>query len=228
METVSPPALRAETTGPFTVRVLANRRLSTDAFELTLARPPHFGFLAGQRLRLEYAGVQRDYSIVSAPAETDLRLCIRRVAGGRLTARLAQAGADETVTFTGPHGYFTFKASSRPAVFAATGTGIAPFCAMVGAGVTGFTLLHGVAAPADLHYRDLVQPRASVYVACLSAGRPAEPAHYRGRVTDYLRNRLPPRAYDFYLCGRQEMIRDATLLVDERFPGSLVYTEIFY
>jgi hypothetical protein len=47
-------------------------------------------------------------------------------------------------------------------------------------------------------------------------------------VTDYIRNRLPPRTYDFYLCGRQDMIRDVTLLVDERFDGSLVYSEIFY
>jgi len=228
METVRPPALRTKTAGPFTVRVLANRRLSANAFELTLARPPRFYFTAGQRLRLEYAGAQRDYSIVSAPAETDLRLCIRRVEGGRLSARLAHAGADDPMMFTGPHGYFTFKPSAHPAVFVATGTGIAPFCAMAGAGVSGFTLLHGVETPADLYYRDFIQARAAAYVACLSAGRPAEPVHYPGWVTDYLRNCLPPRACDFYLCGRQDMIRDATLLADERFPGSLVYTEIFY
>jgi ferredoxin-NADP reductase len=228
MATVRPPAPRATAAGAFTVRVRANRRLSANAFELTLTRPPDFSFLAGQRLRIECDGAQRDYSIVSSPAEPLLRLCIRRVAGGRLSARLAHADVDEALTFTGPHGYFTFKTSARPAVFAATGTGIAPFCAMAGDGVSGFTLLHGVKTPADLYYRDLIQPRASAYVACLSAGRPAEPAHHPGWVTDYIRNCLPPRAYDFYLCGRQDMIRDATLLIDERFPESLVYTEVFY
>ncbi len=35
-------------------------------------------------------------------------------------------------------------------------------------------------------------------------------------------------SYDLYLCGRQEMIRDATLMADERFPGSLVFSEFFY
>jgi len=228
MATVRPPDLRATAAGAFTVRVRANRRLSANAFELTLTRPPDFSFLAGQRLRLEYAGAQRDYSIVSAPSETVLRLCIRRVEGGRLSERLAHAGADDPLTFTGPHGYFTFKASGRPAVFTATGTGIAPFCAMAGAGVSGFTLLLGVKRRADVYYRDLIQPRAAAYVACLAAGRPAGPTHFAGWVTDYIRNLLPPRAYDFYLCGRQDMIRDATLLIDERFPGSLVYTEIFY
>ena len=44
----------------------------------------------------------------------------------------------------------------------------------------------------------------------------------------YLKDKLPVEACDFYLCGRREMIRDATLLVDERFPGSYIYTELFY
>lgn len=228
MEAVRPPAADWNAAERFTTRITANRRLSANAVELTLAKPRAFAFSAGQRLRLEYTAVQRDYSIVSAPAEAGLRLCIRQVAGGRLSGQLARAAAGTVVAFTGPHGYFTFKPSSNPPMFVATGTGIAPFCAMAGAGVSGFTLLHGVETPADLYYRDFIETRAAAYVACLSAGRPEEPAHYPGWVTDYIRNCLPPRAYDFYLCGRQDMIRDAILLVDERFPGSLAYTEIFY
>ncbi len=228
METVRPPAAGLKTAGCFATHITANRRLSANAFELTLAKPPHFSFLAGQRLQLDYAAAQRDYSIASAPAEDGLRLCIRRVEHGRLSEQLALAAVGTAVAFTGPHGYFTFKASAHPAVFVATGTGIAPFCAMAGSGVSGFTLLHGVETPADLYYRDFIQTRAAAYIACLSASRPADAAHVSGWVTDYLRDQLPPRPYDFYLCGRQDMIRDVTLLVDERFQGSLVYTEIFY
>jgi benzoate/toluate 1,2-dioxygenase reductase component len=223
MAAVTPPA-----GGRFTARVTANRRLSAKAFELTLERPAAFVFSAGQRLQLEYEATARDYSIVSGPDEARLRLCIRQVAGGRLSGPLAAVRDGAAVTFTGPHGYFTFRASPRPAVFVATGTGIAPFCAMAAAGVGGFTLLHGVATPEELYYREFIQPRAAAFVACLSGGRPAGPARFSGRVTDYLRDRLPPAAYDFYLCGRQEMVRDATLLIDERFPESLVYSEIFY
>jgi hypothetical protein len=32
----------------------------------------------------------------------------------------------------------------------------------------------------------------------------------------------------FYLCGRREMIREVTLLVDEKFAGSFLFTEPFY
>lgn len=228
MDPVTREPSGARPSRPFATRVTANRRLSANAFELMLAKPAGFAFSAGQRLQLEIADVRRDYSIASAPSEKDIRLCIRQVARGRLSAHLAHAGAGARVTFTGPHGYFTFKPSPRPAVFVATGTGIAPFRAMAGAGVRGFTLLHGVKSSEQLYYREFFQARAAVYVACLTAGRTTGPAEFSGRVGDYLRSRLAPGTYDFYLCGRQDMIRDVTLLIDEAFDGSLVYSEIFY
>jgi benzoate/toluate 1,2-dioxygenase reductase subunit len=212
----------------FTTRIVTRRPLSPKAFELTLTRPPVFDFIAGQRICLKHGGSERDYSIVSAPDEAEIRLCIRNVPGGLLSPQLAQAPAGMTLTFTGPQGYFTFKASSRPAVFVATGTGIAPFCAMAGSGVRGFTLLHGVAIPEDLYYRAFLQPRAAAYQACLSESSPAAAEHFAGRVTDYIAAHLPRQACDFYLCGQQDMIRDVTFLVDEEFPGSLVYSETFY
>lgn len=50
---------------------------------------------------------------------------------------------------------------------------------------------------------------------------------FRGRVTEYLSRSFQAGAYDFYLCGRSEMVRDVTFLVDELFPGSHVYSEVF-
>jgi len=228
MEAVRPAASGARTSDPFTTRITAQRRLSPRAFEITLVKPRSFDFNAGQRLRLRHAAAERDYSIVSAPAEADIRLCIRHVAGGLVSPQLGQAPAGTRLTFTGPHGYFTFKASSRPVVFVATGTGIAPFCSMAASGISGYTLLHGVATSEDLYYRDFIQPHAAAYVACLSGSRPASPGQFPGRVTDYVEKHLPRRACDFYLCGRQDMIRDVTLLIDEEFQGSLVYSEVFY
>ncbi|MGE5255170.1 MAG: ferredoxin--NADP reductase [Hyphomicrobiales bacterium] len=212
----------------FTTQIVSRRPLSPKAFELILSKPPKFDFTAGQRICLKHGDSERDYSIVSSPDEPEIRLCIRNVPGGLLSPQLAQAPAGLTLTFTGPHGYFTFKASSRPAVFVATGTGIAPFCAMAGSGVRGFTLLHGVAAPEDLYYHTFLQPRAAAYRACLSESEPRTAEHFAGQVTDYIATHLPRRACDFYLCGRQDMIRDVTFLVDEGFPGSFVYSETFY
>jgi ferredoxin-NADP reductase len=110
----------------------------------------------------------------------------------------------------------------------ATGTGIAPFCSMARAGISDFTLLHGVGKPEDLYYAKLFKQSAHKYVPCLTEAKKLPSNDFQGKVTDYLERNLPSGAYDFYLCGRREMIRDATLLIDERFPDSLVYTEMFF
>jgi ferredoxin-NADP reductase len=220
MEAIGRPA--------FTTRILARHPLSAKAFELRLSKPEGFRFAPGQRITLQLDGADRDYSLASAPEEPDLRLCIRSVEGGTVSPQLEWTPAGNVLSFHGPHGYFTFKPSARTAVFVATGSGVAPFRSMAAAGVGGYFLLHGVDAPEDLYYAELLQPRAAAYVACITGPRADTPGAFAGRVTDYLERRLAPGAYDFYACGRREMVRDVTLLADERFPGSLVFSETFY
>ena len=171
---------------------------------------------------------EREYSIASAPGDPDVVLCIRRVAGGEVSAWLSTADIGTELRGSGPHGYFTFKPSPRPAIFVATGTGVAPFVSMARAGTKGFSLLHGVRRAEDLFYRDLLAASAQRYLACLSEDAPADPDVFAGRVTRHLERQVPPGACDFYLCGRREMIRDVIWLIDDRFPGSRVYSEIFY
>ena len=208
--------------------ILQERRwLSPRAFEITLDRPAAFHFQPGQYMGLYQGKEARDYSPVSAPGDPDLRLCIRHVSDGRFSSALSEAAIGSQLTFTGPHGYFTFKPSQRPAVWVATGSGIAPFCSMARSGVEGFMLLHGVSDPADLYYAEIFQAAAGAYEPCLSAANHTK-AYFQGRVTDYIKNRLPSKPYDFYLCGRRDMVREVTYLVDELFPDSLVYSEIFY
>jgi benzoate/toluate 1,2-dioxygenase reductase subunit len=216
---------------PFTAELLHRSWLSEKAFQVELGRPPAFHAQPGQRIRVIHRTVERDYSLISAPDSPHLALCVRLVPVGIFSPVLAAANIGTLFRFTGPHGYFIFQPSPRPPVFVATGTGVAPFVSMARAGLTGFTVLHGVRTVDDLYYQSCFRAAASLYVPCLSHIPPEfalPPGAYRGRVTDYLRDHLGPGAYDFYLCGRREMIRDVTLLVDERFPESRVYTEIFY
>jgi benzoate/toluate 1,2-dioxygenase reductase subunit len=51
---------------------------------------------------------------------------------------------------------------------------------------------------------------------------------FNGDAASYLIKNLQPGLHDFYLCGEREMIRGVTLLADERFVGSYVYTEVYY
>ena len=113
----------------------------------------------------------------------------------------------------------------------ATGTGIAPFVSMGRAGVAGFIIIHEVVSAAELYYQDLFGKIASNYVPCLLAPSTAErlpPAAYHGKAADYIKTNLVPAGYDFYLCGDREMTSRVTLLVDEQFPDSFVFREVFF
>lgn len=212
----------------YETKLLERRPLSDNTFEAIFSRPSGFDFTAGQRIRLIHGGLERDYSLANAPDEAALVLCIRQVAAGRFSTLLSSIPVGTAFTFSGPHGYFVFRASARSPVFVATGTGVAPFTAMARSSVSAFTLLHGVRQAGECYYASLFRSKARRYVVCLSEEGPFDAGTFRGRVTDYLASQLAPDRYDFYLCGRGEMIRDVTWLVDDRFPGSMVYTEIFY
>ncbi|MGD9329817.1 MAG: FAD-binding oxidoreductase [Desulfobacterales bacterium] len=203
--------------------------LTENTFTIALHRPVDFQYRAGQRIRIFVEGEARDYSLIPGDTPDLLALLIRRVATGVISAYLADCPLETALKIGGPRGHFIYRPSSRPAVFIATGTGVAPFVAMCDADVKGFVLLHGVREATELYYRDRLEPSAARYIPCLT-GRRAKglPGVYQGRVTTYLQQRLPPGDYDFYLAGRREMIADTIATVDDRFASSRVYSEIFF
>lgn len=212
----------------YEAELLDRKWLSRKTFEAVLSRPAGFAFTPGQRIRLFHLSLERDYSLVNKTTDTRLTLCVRHVSGGKFSSLLAAAPIGTHFNLTGPHGYFVFRQSTHTPVFVATGTGIAPFTAMARSGVSGYVLLHGVRHEKELYYAVPLQSQARQYVGCLSEGRSQAAGTFKGRVTDYLATELKKGAYDFYLCGREDMIRDVTWLVDDHFPGSRVYSEIFY
>lgn len=222
---------RAASASPAAVEVVSRRRLAPGVLGLEISRPPGFRFLPGQFVRLSLGGLTRSYTLTNAPGDPTLTLCIRLVAGGRMTTRLVEIPAGARLSITGPHGYFTFRASPRRAVLASTGTGVAPFLAMARAGVRAYLLLRGVSRAGDLHDDDLLRSAVEIYAPCVSRSADKArsiPGGHRGRVSDYAGERLEPGGYDFYLCGRSEMLGDMIRIIDERFPESLVYTESFF
>ena len=214
-----------------TTELLKRQWLSKNAFEIQLSRPASFAFEAGQTIRFIHQSIERYYSLLSAPDDPFLSLCIYNVPGGQFSPLLADAEIGARFKISGPHGYFTFKPSSRQAVFVACGPGIAPFVSMSRSGVADFMLLHEAARVEDLYYQNAIQEVTSNYVPCiLESGTPdhSSTGAFKGNTASYLIQNLQPGIYDFYLCGEREMIREVTLLVDERYAGSHVYTEVFY
>jgi ferredoxin-NADP reductase len=209
--------------------VLADRRwLAPGILEFRLRRPNGFKFIPGQFLRFIMDGYQREYTMVSRPEAQTLVFCIAVVDGGRFSASIQHARIGSVFQVSGPLGHFIFQGTATPAVFVATGIGISSFAAFCRGGAACAVLLHGVRHPDGLIYRDVLQSSVKSYVACI--GTPSTTTGdgievFPGHVTGYLNSELAPGAYDFYLCGRRDMIRDATAIIDGRFGDSRLFIE---
>lgn len=215
----------------FPVTVTGLTWLTAHTFEIRFQRPDRFEFVPGQKVGVVHHTVYRDYSLISLTQDSELAICVRLIPNGKLSPILARATAGDGFHITAAFGYFFYQPSRNPVVFVATGTGIAPYVAFVRAGAKGYHLLHGVRKMTDLYYRDTVVATAKNYTPCVSVedeyGGMRQNA-FHGRVTTFLERQLLPGAYDFYLCGRGEMIRDATRIIDLRFGRSRVFSELFF
>jgi len=214
-----------------TVELLQRRWLTRNAFEIELTRPPSFEFKPGQTIRFIHESLERYYSLLSTPDDSNLALCVCHLPQGNFSPLLANAEIGIQLNLTGPHGYFTFKSSSRKPVFIATGTGIAPFVSFARSGITDFTLLHQAISADELYFKSYFQKITPKYFSCLpvTPGKESSSSKlYHGKISECIRKNLHPGSYDFYLCGEREMIREVTSLVDEIYPESRVYTEVFY
>jgi benzoate/toluate 1,2-dioxygenase reductase component len=212
------------------VTVAAREWLNEEVFLLTCCCPPNFQHQAGQYVSIFHGGEEREYTLLSPPEASQLQFLIKRIEGGKLSGFLADCALGTVLAISRAKGYLTYRPPDRPVFFVATGVGIAPFVAMVAAGVTGFTLIHGARTVSGLFYRSELIAAAKRYISCVSGKLDVEtvlPNLHRGYVTEYANRHLQPGLYDFYLCGSRAMITDMTLLVDQRCPDARIYSEAY-
>ncbi len=210
--------------------LLSRRWLVPGILEVRFSRPAELTFFPGQFMRFAMDGYERDYSIISAPDAETIDFCVAMLDQGRFSGDILKAELGSSFRLSGPHGHFLFQGPASPAVFVATGTGVAPFVAFCRGGVGEALLLHGVGTPGRLIYRDILQAALRGYIPCISRlteNHARMENAYPGRVTHYLAQQLKPGTYDFYLCGRRAMIREATALIDEQFSRSRLFIETY-
>lgn len=207
-------------------RVIANEPVSPTAFQLTFTRAG-LAFRAGELVCLHGRDKldARDYTIASGERDEHLRVLVRLIPHGALTPQLAALRPGDRLGIAGPYGTFTLRDPGRPAVFVATGTGIAPAVAYrrTYPGLR-LTVLHGVARAEDLFFRGLF--RGDTHLPCCSQ----EPCDgWQGRVTTRLQTLDAPPGADFYLCGANEMIYQATDILTARgVPRTRILHEPYY
>lgn len=208
------------------VRILRHRPLSPTAFELTLSRDG-LEFKAGQLLNIHGRSLyeDRNYTITSGERDEFLQVIYRLIPTGALTPQLTPLASGDELEISAPFGEFTLRDRTRPIVFIATGTGIAPCRSFVRTHPDlHLTLLHGVRIAEDLFYRDEFAGRP--YFPCLSAD---ERVGFHGRVTDFSRTFTFPDHAHYYLCGANEMFYEMRDVLKERgVPTSSIFTEAYY
>ncbi len=217
-----------------TVTVAENRRLTRDVHLLRCRLPPGdaLRFDPGQfvtfYVRKGAATVTRSYSICSDPSSAEeFDLCIKKVEGGYVSTHLCERAVGDALNAVGPLGRFLLREpNDRPAVFVATGTGIAPFRPMVDRLLAQHPhhptwLFAGYRYAEDLLFHDELSARAERepsfrYVPVLS--RPPDTwTGARGHVQGPLEAALPNLAgCDVYVCGVPPMVAEVLALAERR------------
>jgi len=177
--------------------------------------------------------ITRAYSLTAAPSGTNrFDLCLNLAEGGRLSPFLFAMKPGETIAMRPPLGTFTLRNPEREALFVATGTGVAPFRAILQAHLpespAPMTLLLGARYESGILYRAEFEDMAEKHAAFHfwpTLTRPMEEWSGRtGRVQTHL-HELVHAGLDVYLCGMREMVDEIRIILKEM---GLDRKQIFY
>jgi ferredoxin--NADP+ reductase len=218
---------------------LVERRDITDDLMVIKLEPEvvPFSFKPGQYCTLGKDGIERAYSIVSAPYESLLEIFVELVPDGELTPRMWELKLGDTMSIRPrAKGIFTFDEKVHHHFMLATVTGVAPYVSMLrqylyeGREGHRFYVLLGASYQDELTYDQEFSHLAArhpdfiKFVATVS--RPHEERNIgwsgaRGRVNaicqEYLEKfNLPKDDTLIYTCGHPGMIADVKEQVTPR------------
>ncbi|MBT4917333.1 FAD-dependent oxidoreductase [Candidatus Peregrinibacteria bacterium] len=218
-------------------KILEKKELTKDVFELILERPEGFSFEAGQFFTAKIEDITppcfRGYSIASGPSKANIELCIKVVEGGRGSNWLNSLKKDDNLTGIGPNGKFTLQNSNKDILIVATGTGIAPFKAMLEEHLKDLSqkvhLVFGVRYVEDIFYKDLLEELAEKhpnFTYDITVSRPEESYEgNKGRVTEILQN-YGINNQEVYICGLKDMIDSVSeILKSKGLPEEQIHFE---
>ena len=212
-----------------TVRVLKRKDLTPDLMLMWVERPAGYDFKPGQYCTLGIDGVERAYSIVSAPHEDALELFFELVPEGELTPRIWRLRPGDSMTIRPrAKGIFRMDPALPNQLLVATVTGVAPYVSFVrdyvhhGREGHRFHVLEGASYMNEFAYDGefmrLAQDHPELITFAPTVSRPDEAANEcwkgeKGRVNSMVegyiaKKALTPHDTMVYTCGHPGMIED--------------------
>jgi ferredoxin/flavodoxin---NADP+ reductase len=239
-------------------RVTYRRDIAPDLWILRLDPGGVFNFVAGQYatvgIALSDTRIERAYSIVSSPYETEIELFLELVPHGELTPLLhkLQVGAEVSLRKIAKGRFTLDLGSAHPNhLLLCTVTGVAPYVSYVRTLYTDWKenrypadirlyLIQGASRSWELGYREELERIAAdvpwfTYVPTVS--QPAEDASWageRGRVDDVLRKYtdnwgLSPADTTAYLCGHPKMAENGIRILERvGFAKQSIRQEVYW
>ena len=231
------------------IKVLRRVDITPDLLLMWISRPEGFTFKAGQYCTIGSDGVERAYSISSAPHEQDIELFVELVPPpeGNLTPLIWNMHEGDTLTIRPrAKGVFTLKPQLPNQLLVATVTGVVPYISFLrdylhnGREGHHFYVLQGASYLDEFTYLEELERLAAEYPDIITyvptVSRPTEDHNKgwtgeAGRVNNIVqkyvdRFGLTPEDTLVYACGHPEMIED----VKEKFvpQGFKVEEERFW
>lgn len=190
---------------------------TTFRFCIDFENASDFGFLAGQYVNIQIPTLNesRSYSMSSAPGAKTASFVVRNVPNGKMSQYLDQnAKVGDKMSFSGPYGSFYLRKITRPVLFLARGTGIAPFLSMLDAiepsNAFPIRMVFGVKNDEDIVALDeLDKHKANLsdfdYHICVA--NESSKAQKKGNVTEHIDDKwLNNGDVDIYVCGPVKMV----------------------
>ena len=230
--------------------VAKKQEVAEDLFLLWLRPDEPFRFKPGQYITIGTGGIERPYSIASAPYESLIELFIEYVLpeyGGKLTPLLWNLHVGDSVSMRPrAKGLFVFQPQFHHHLMLGTVTGVAPYVSMIRQALKDnirghhFYVMEGASHQDEFVYDSELQrlaermPELVTFVTTVSRPQAERNRSWNGPtgrvntlVEEYMQRwSLPKEDTAIYLCGNPGMIED----VKERLAGQdwNLYEERFW
>ena len=231
------------------------RRETTDCvsiiFEIPSGLQTDFNFIQGQNITLKKTingeEIRRSYSICSAPFENELRIAVKKVAGGKFSTyadlMLKQNDVLEVMPPTGKFNTPLLNENKKSYAAFAAGSGITPIISIIKATLkteaqSSFTLVYSNRNRGSIIFFEQLEGLKNKYlqrfnfIHLLSREKTEAPINF-GRIDgdklQQLSSIINYKTFDeFFICGPHEMIfcvKD--FLTDRNIESSKIHFELF-